>query len=134
MLAILFAVLTIVGAYGVTVGIALGLLFLTHATAPSWMARSGEPKPLFLFLNIVIWCVSAAMGGIMVGFLAQWHPNIVAFGLACALFAAIFSVALESIGKTSLNYEVLLAACTGLSVIGASLLMQYLHLHLHITS
>jgi heme A synthase len=130
MYAILLAVLTILGAYAIIVALALSLLFLTHATAPRWMGRSGQARPLFLILNVLIWSLSAAIGGMLVGWLAQWHPIIAAFGLACALFAAILSVALESIGKTSLNYDVTVAACASASVLGGSLLIQLLHLNL----
>jgi hypothetical protein len=131
---ILFAVLTILGAYVVTVALALGLLFLAYNTAPSWMSRSGEPRSLFLLVNILIWSFSAALGGMLVGWLAQWHPNIVAFGFACAVFAVILSVAVRSIGKTTLNYEVAVAACAAACAIGGSLLMQLFHLHLRFTS
>lgn len=123
------AVLTIVCAYVVTITLALGLLLLAHSTAPGWMGHNGQAKPLFLLLNIVIWAFSAAMGGMLVGFLAQWHPNIVAFGFACAIFMAIFLVALKGIGKTSLNYEVVVAACAAICALGGGLLMQFLHLH-----
>jgi hypothetical protein len=127
---IFYSVLTICGAYGITVALALSLLFLTHTTAPGWMGRGGEARPLFLVLNVLIWSLSAAIGGMLVGWLAQWHPIVAAFCLACALFAAILSVALESIGKTSLNYDVTVAACASASVLGGSLLMQLFHLHL----
>lgn len=127
---ILFVVLTILGAYTITVALALGLLFLTAATAPNWMGRSGEPRPLFLVLNLILWVISAMVGGMLIGFLAQWHPIIAAFGLACALFATILSVALKAIGKTSLNYQVAVAACAFAGVLNGCLLMQLFHLHL----
>ncbi len=103
---ILFAVLTILVAYGCTIGLALALLFLTHATAPRWMGSKGEASPLFLLLNVGIWSLSAAAGGMLTGWLAQWHPNIVVFALACVLFSALLSVGMEPIGKPSLNYQV----------------------------
>jgi hypothetical protein len=130
----LFIVLIILVAYAVTVALALGLLFSIYSFAPRVMGRSGEARPLLLFLNVVIWSVSAAIGGMLVGWIAQSYPILVALGLACVLFAAILSVALESIGKTSLNYEVTVAACAAASVLGGSLLMQLFHLHLHISS
>jgi len=130
---ILLVVLTIAGAYVVTVALALALLFLTYTTAPSWMGRSGEPRPLFLALNALIWSISAAIGGMLIGYFAEWHPNIIAFGLACALFAVIVSVAAKAIGKTSLNYEVAVAACASACALGGSLLMQLLHLHIHVS-
>jgi hypothetical protein len=118
------------GAYAVTIGLALALLFLTHATAPRWMGKSGEASPLFLFLNVVIWSISAAIGGMLVGWIAQWHPIILVVGLACALFAAILSVALESIGKTTLDYQVAVAVCASAGALGGGLMMQLFHLHL----
>jgi hypothetical protein len=128
----LLVLLTILGAYAVTVALALGLLFLTASTAPSWMGRSGEPRPLFLILNVILWSVSAAIGGMLIGWLAQWNPILVAFGLACALFASILSVAMKAIGKTSLNYQVAVAACAAAGAINGCLLMQLLHLHITI--
>lgn len=129
MSSILLAVSTILGAYGVTIGLALALLFLTHATAPGWMESNGEARPLFLLLNVIIWSLSAVVGGMLVGWLAQWHPSIVALGLACVLFAAIVTVAMESIGKTSLNYQVAVAACASAGALGGGLMMQFFHLH-----
>jgi len=124
--------LTLFIAYVVTLALALGLLFLAYATAPGWLARNSAARPLFLVLNIGVWSLSAAVGGMLIGYFAQWRPNIVALLLACALFAAILSVAIEAIGKTTLNYEVFVAACAGACALGGSLLMQLLHLHLRI--
>ncbi len=117
-------------AYVVTIGFALALLFLVHATAPRWMGRSGEASLLFLLLNVAIWAISAMVGGMLIGWIAQWNPIIVAFGLACALFSAILSVAMRSIGRTSLNYQVAVAACAAIGALNGCLLMQILHLHI----
>jgi hypothetical protein len=126
---ILLIVLTILGAYVVTAALALGLLFLTTATAPSWMGHKGEPRPLFLVLNVVLWALSAAVGGMLIGWLAQWHPIVVAFALACALFAAILSVAMKAIGKTPVIYQAVVAVFAFAGALGGCLLMQFLHLH-----
>jgi hypothetical protein len=132
MSSILLVVLTILGAYAVTVALALGLIFLTASTAPSWMGRSGEPRPLFLILNVILWALSAMVGGMLIGCLEQWHPFVVAFGLACVLFATILSVAMKAIGKTTLNYQVAVAACAFAGTLNGCLLIQLLHLHLTI--
>jgi len=131
---IFYSILTILAAYGVTVGLVFALLFLLYAAAPRMMARNGEPRPLFLTLNLFIWILSAATGGMLIGYLSQWQPNIVAFGLSCALFAVLLSVALDSLGKTSFNYQIFVAVCAFASALGGSILMQLFHLHLHITS
>jgi len=128
--ALLIALL--LGGYIAVVALALGLTFFTYTTAPRSMGREGEARLPFLILNILIWSLSAGAGGMLIGTLAQWHPNIAAFILACGLFAAILSISLKSIGKTSLNYDVLVAACAAISTVGGSLLVQLLHLHIYL--
>jgi hypothetical protein len=130
MLSILLAVLTMLCAYVVTIGFALALLFLVHATAPRWMGRSGEASLLFLLLNVAIWSLSAMIGGMLIGWIAQWRPDLIAFGLACVLFSAILSVAVRSISRTSLYYQVAVAACTSAGAVGGGFMMQFFHLHL----
>jgi hypothetical protein len=129
---VLFDVLVLLAAYGITVGIALALLFLTYATAPRLLARSCEPHPRYLFLNALIWMLSAAVGGAIIACVAQWFPLIVAFAFACLVFFVIVSVATEGIGKTSLNYEVLVAACAFAGAMAGCVAMQSFHLHIHL--
>ncbi|MDR3736388.1 MAG: hypothetical protein P4L10_12730 [Acidobacteriaceae bacterium] len=129
---VLLDVLVLLAAYGVTVGIALALLFLTFATAPRMLSRSNDPHPRLLVLNALIWLLAAAAGGAIIAYLAQFYPLFVALAFACLLFAAIFSVASEGIGKTSLNYEVAVAACASAGAMLGCLAMQFYHLHVHI--
>ena len=117
--------------YVIVVALALGLIFFTYTTAPRWMGREGDALLPFLISNVFIWSLSAAIGGMLIGLFAQWHPNIVAFILGCSLFAVILSMALKRLGKTSLNYDVTVAACASISALGGSLLMQFLHLHIY---
>jgi len=125
-------IVLLLGGYLLVVALALGLTFFTYTTAPRTMGRDGDARLPFLILYVGIWSLSAAAGGMAIGALAQWHPNILAFILACGLFALIFSISVKSIGKTSMNYDVLVAACASVSTIGGSLLMQLLHLRIHL--
>ena len=116
--------------YVLVVGLALALIFFTYTTAPRWMGREGDARLPFLVCNVFIWSIAGAIGGMIIGLFAQGYPNVVAFILGCGLFAVILSIALKRIGKTSLNYEVTVAACASISAIGGSLLIQLLHLHI----
>jgi hypothetical protein len=130
MIGVLLDGLVLALAYGLTVGLALTLLFAASATAPRMMAGNFEPRPILLLCNALIWTLSAAAGGALIAYLAQWFPLLAAFLFGCILFALILITATEVIGKTSFNYEVAVAACSLLGAVLGCLLLQYLHLHI----
>ncbi len=129
---LLLDVFVLIAAYVITAGLALALIFFAYATAPRWMARNDEPRPRFLFFNIFIWMLSAAIGGALISYLAPWHPLLLAAVLACILFALIVYIASEAVGKTSLNYEVAVGFCAFACALLGCLLLQFFHLHLRL--
>ncbi|HEY0307790.1 MAG TPA: hypothetical protein VGB94_06480 [Acidobacteriaceae bacterium] len=130
MVSLLLDVFVLLVAYGITVGIAFALVFFTYATAPRWMARNGEPHPRFLFLNALIWTLSAAIGGALIAYLVLGHTLVIGIFFACIIFAVIVYVASQAIGKTTLAYEIAVGICAFAGALLGCILVRFFHLHL----
>jgi len=119
--------------YCLTVGLTFALPLGAHLLAPRSFSRDGLAKPSFLSLNIIIWFVAAAAGGALIGYLAPWHPFVVALFYACGLFAIIVLIALRVPGSAaSLNYDVMVASNAALGTVAGCFALQLLHLHLRL--
>jgi hypothetical protein len=132
MTALLLIIVILFCIYSVTVGIALGLLFLATALAPRLMSNDGDANLPLLVVNLFVWTLAGTVGGGLIAvLLAPWHPFLIALGFALGLLGIMLSVALQGLGNTSLNYDVTVAAFAAVGTVFGCLLLQMLHLQVH---
>jgi len=122
LLGTLFTILlAMVMGYAITTIIGIGATFFFTKFFPQMVMKDGSLRNIYRMLNLAWWTVAALLGGGVVAMITDWHPLLVVFLTASALFAVMVKSAIDVVKKDLLDYEVIVAACAfcGMIVGGA---------------